>query len=104
LDVTKIDPFSIRLEGVVPLRWDLEDVATPFAPFTGRISATSCSKEGPDSFLDLTLKFDTQSVVAALGSITDREVRVLHVSGNLKPEFGGAPIVGEDVVLILKKN
>jgi hypothetical protein len=29
-------------------------------------------------------------------------VLVLHLTGNLKDEFGGAPFFGEDVVLIIK--
>jgi hypothetical protein len=31
-DVTTIDPASVRLEGVAPIRWALEDVATPVPP------------------------------------------------------------------------
>lgn len=35
-DVTKVDPASVRLEGVAPLRSALEDVGAPFTPFTGK--------------------------------------------------------------------
>jgi hypothetical protein len=41
--------------------------------------------------------------VAALGDVTDGEVIILQLIGNLKPEFGGTSFVGEDVVLILDK-
>jgi hypothetical protein len=35
-DVTTVDPASIRLLDVVPLRSAFEDVATPFLPFVGK--------------------------------------------------------------------
>jgi len=103
-DVTQVDLTSIKLEGISPLRSALEDVATPFVPFIGKRLATDCTDAGADGFLDLILKFDNQAIVAALGPVTDKEVRVLKLTGNLKPEFGGIPIVGEDVVIILKKK
>jgi len=92
-DVTQIDPATILLEGVAPLRWALEDVATPGDPLAG-----------PDGFMDLSLKFDTQEIVAALGDVNDGDEMVLHLMGNLKPEFDGASIVGDDVVRIFKKR
>jgi hypothetical protein len=114
-DVTQIDPASIRLEGVSPLCWflnrrtlkygTLKDVATPFTPSTGKEHCyEDCTIEGPDGFMDLTLKFSTQKVVAALGDVTDNECRVLKLSGNLKKEKESTPIVGEDVVVIQKKG
>ena len=92
-DVTQIDPASVRLEGVAPLRWALEDVGTAGDPLAG-----------PDGFTDLSLKFKTQEIVAALGDVNDGDVMVLHLTGNLKEEFGGMAIAGEDVVIIIKKN
>ena len=35
-DVTEIDPASVELEYISPLRWALEDVATPYEPFRKR--------------------------------------------------------------------
>jgi hypothetical protein len=101
-DVSQIDPATVQLEGVSPIRWALEDVATPFEPYIGKEDALDCNTCGPDGYLDLTLKFDTQAIVAALGSVNDRDVLVLELTGNLKPEFGGTFIAGEDVVVILK--
>lgn len=103
-DVRKIDLSSVRLEGVSPLRSALEDVATPFVPFIGKKEAFDCTTARADGYVDRTLKFDNQAIVAALGPVTDREVRVLKLTGNLKPEFGGTPIVGEDVMVTLKKK
>ena len=101
-DVNDVDPATIALAGVSPLRWDWEDVATPFEPFVGKEDCMEdCIIEGPDGYLDLTLKFDNQEIVAALGAVEDGECLVLTLTGNL---LGGAPIVGEDVVIIIKKG
>jgi len=102
-DVTQIDPATIELEGVDPLRWVLEDVATPYNP-SGEVGEYMCTTDGPDGYQDLTLKFKTQEVVAALGSVEDGDILTLMLTGNLLEEFGETPIVGEDVVLILKKG
>jgi len=98
--VTEIDPKSIRLEGIAPVRYARLDVATPFIPFVGKVKSTDCNTAGPDGILDLTLKFNNTSIVSALGSITNKEVRLLNLTGKL---YDGTPIVGEDVVVILKK-
>ena len=99
-DVTTVDPSSVKLQGVSPLRYALEDVATPF---TGTLaSATSCTTAGPDGFTDLVLFFDKQALSAALGPVTNGQVLVLTVTGNLLPSFGGTAISGQDVVVINK--
>ncbi len=103
-DVTQVDPVSVRLEGVSPLRWNWEDVATPSEPFTGKVECDDCNAEGGDGDLDLTLMFARQEVVAALGDVEDRDCLVLQLSGNLLEDFGGIPIEGEDVVLIKRKG
>ena len=103
-DVTKIDPASIKLEGVSAVRWSLEDVATPFLPLAGKTDKLDCNTGGPDGLLDLTLKFDHRAVMSALGAVTDGETRVLRLTGNLKPEYGSVSISGEDVTVIVKKK
>jgi hypothetical protein len=92
-DVETIDPNSLLLEGVAPIRDGLQDVGTPFG---GELC--DCTTEGPDGFLDLTLKFRTQEIVAALGSVEDREERALTLTGQL---MDGTPIEGSDCVWIL---
>ncbi|MDH4067614.1 MAG: hypothetical protein OEU97_01600 [Dehalococcoidia bacterium] len=87
-DVTVVDPATVELEGVAPLGWALEDVAGP-----------GCS--GPDGYLDLTLKFETQEIVEELGAVNDGDVVFLYLTGNL---FGGAPMGGADEVWIIKKT
>ena len=104
-DVTKVDVSTIKLAGVSPLRSDLEDVATPFSPFTGKKDCNSdCSTAGPDGFLDLTLKFDAQAIVAAIGNVSDGQCVVVKLTGNLTQSAGGTPIMGEDVVVIRQKK
>lgn len=104
-DVTQIDPATVSLEGVSPLRWTLADVGTPFEPALGKDDCfEDCSEDCGDDCMDIMLNFDRQEVVEALGEVSDRDCLVLTVTGNLKQEFGGNPIIGEDVVLILKKG
>lgn len=100
-DVSQIDPATVRLEGVVALRWDYEDVATPYELLSQEPDAYACSEAGPDGYMDLTLKFDSKALVGALGPVSDREVRILQFTGNL---LDGTPITGEDVVIILNKK
>ncbi len=109
-DVTQVDPASVRLEGVSPLRWSVEDSAIPYEPYLGKQDAYDCIEYYPDEngafdgVPDLTLKFDTQEVVTALGDVSDGDVLVLELEGNLLDEFGGGAILGEDVIIIRKKG
>jgi hypothetical protein len=105
LDVTQIDPATVRLAEVAPLRWSLEDVATPFTPFVDKpLDAYACTIYGPDSYMDLVFHFNTQAVVAAIGAVADGDVLRLMLTGKLMEEEGGTPIIGEDVVKILMKK
>jgi hypothetical protein len=101
-DVTQVDPATVMLEGVSPLRWSLEDVATPFVPYTGKELKCDCTTLGPDGYMDLVFHFNTQAVVAAIGPVSKGDVLVLQLTGNLKAEFGGTPIAGEDVMVVVK--
>ncbi len=104
LDVASIDPSTVLLEGVPPIRWALDDVATPFEPFTGKTDCVmDCNTLGPDGYMDLTLKFDKEEILAALGYGTARLVEpmwdcvVVTLTGET---IDGQVIVGEDVVRI----
>ena len=109
-DVTQINLDTVNLvigDSIVkPLRWSLEDVASPFEPFDGKEECfEDCTELGPDGHLDLTLKFDTQEVVTALQAldVTDGECFVLSFEGYLTEEYGSTRIKAEDVILILDK-
>ena len=107
-DVTQVDPATVKLEGVAPLRWAIEDVATP--------SSGECNTLGSDGYLDLTLKFDTREILGklklstsdlvdeseiVLSDLEDGESLMLTLTGYL---YDGTPIWGEDTVLIIKKG
>ena len=100
-DATQVDWSTVKLAGVAALRSSLEDAATPYVPFEGKTSCNECTTQGPDGFTDLTLKFDAQAIVAALGPVADNDCIVVKLKGK---RFDGWPIVGEDVVLIKKKK
>ncbi len=93
VNVITIDPTSIRLAGVEPLRSGYEDVAGPVSDSND----CNCTTEGPDGFLDLTLKFKTQRIVEAIGDVNDGDVLTLELTGVL---FGERPIEGADCILI----
>jgi len=104
-DVTKVDPETVRLEGIAPTRWAIEDVATPYFPYIGKQDAYDCWTYGADRYKDLVFKFNVLDlVVGALGNVNDGDVLLLQLTGNLKENFGGDPFVGEDVIIIKSKN
>lgn len=103
-DVSEVDPATVMLAGVEPLRWAYEDVATPFEPYIGKVDPFDCTTEGSDGFMDLTLKFKSRELAAAISPVSDGDVLVLTLTGNLLEEYGGTAIIGEDVIAILKKK
>jgi hypothetical protein len=104
LDVSRLDPTLVRLEGVEPIGApEIEDVAAPYLPITGRTGRTDCTTAGADGFADLVLHFDAQAVAAALGAVSNKQVRVLELTGSFDPALGGGPIAGEDVIVTLTK-
>jgi hypothetical protein len=76
-DVREVDPRTVALMGVEPLRWDFEDVATPYG---GELCG--CHTDGPDGFEDLVFKFDCQDLrraieVTPIELIDDAEFEVI---------------------------
>ena len=107
LDVTMIDPSSIRLlaadgfDGLAPLRWSYEDAAIPYEPYLGKHERFECLEyESGDGYLDLFLHFDRQEVANALGVVSKGDELVVRLTGNLREEHGGSPIIGEDIISI----
>jgi hypothetical protein len=83
-EVFKIDPTSIRLTGVAPIRSSYEDVSTP-----------------ADGKIDLVLKFNVQDIVAKLGDVKDGDVVELTLTGELSD---GTNIEGKDNITIISKD
>ncbi len=77
-DVATVAPLSLELEGVAPLRWAYEDVA---APVGDDPDTCECTTEGPDGYMDMTLKFENQAIVAALGDVSNGDVIPLTLTG-----------------------
>lgn len=92
-DVQNIDPTTLLLEGISPLRWSVEDVATPVS----NGEQCDCTIDGPDGFVDLTLKFDAKSLIAALGEVNNDDELSLTMTGNLSD---GTVFEGSDCVSI----
>jgi len=99
LDVSDIDPSTIRLEGVSPMKHDIEDVTTPHTPNTEILDPTDCTTDGPDGIDDLTLKFKMQEVVAAIGPVSKGDVISVELEGQL---IDGTPFEGYDIIIIIK--
>jgi hypothetical protein len=97
-DVANVDPETVLLEGIAPLRWSYEDVATPFGDEL--VDCSSCTVEGPDGFVDLTLKFDKQELIAALGEVEDGECLIVTLTGEL---IDVTTLSGSNIVRIIKK-
>jgi len=99
LDLREIKVESLKLNGVLSVKADFEDVATPY---TGKISgerlADECHELGPDGFEDLVMKYETQALVKAIDRQhkTDQDVLTLRMTGELKD---GTQIVAEDVIV-----
>ena len=95
-DVTQVDVDSITLDGVSPIRHSIKDVAAPHQVPTVP-QPDSCTDEGPDGFDDLTLKFNMQEIVAALGAVSKGDVISVELEGQL---LDGTPIEGYDIIII----
>ena len=97
-DVREIDPASIRLAGISPIRSSYEDVATPPV----EANDCKCSSEGPDGFVDFTIKFDKQKLVKQImlfeGKISRGDIFELTLTGTL---FDERPIEGTDCIVIV---
>ncbi|MEW5803264.1 MAG: hypothetical protein AB1847_14300 [bacterium] len=96
MDVTSIDPGSIRLEGVSPTGYRKEDVSTPIAD---RQDICDCTIEEGDGIDDLVFDFDCSKILSTMGDIGEGDVAVLTITGELRD---GTPIEGEDCIVIQK--
>ncbi len=105
-DVRTIDPATVTLNGIapLPLRWKLQDVATPYEPFVGKTDIYQCNTRGPDGNLDIVFKFDTEELtdaLKALGDVTAGQPLILKLDGKLKD---GTEIKGEDSAVIIRSH
>jgi hypothetical protein len=87
----------LLLEGVAPVKSGYEDVSGPADPGDG----CGCTEDGPDGIADLTLKFDVQELVAAIGPVARGDVKTLSITGEL---LDGTPFEAADCVVIVGKQ
>ena len=98
-DVEQIDPASLSLEGVAPLRWSYEDVAGHSDVGLVDPDINGDDEEIPDGYKDMTLKFETQEIASALGNVEQGVFVTLTMTGSL---VGDIPISGEETVWIVQ--
>lgn len=105
-DVTAINASAVEIyvegveEGVSPIRWSYEDVATPYTGEPG----SGHDLEG-NGYVDLVLHFDTQAVATGLGLDGHAgETIPLIIAGSLYEELGGTRIEGQDFVWLLERG
>jgi len=96
LDVTQIDPASILLEGVAPIRHAYEDVTTPVDG-----DECECTTLGPDGYTDMTLKFQVRDISLVLQGALPGSVLELTLTGQL---LDGTPFETTDCVTILHEK
>lgn len=103
----KIDPASVKLEGVSQQAGSKPTIMDVAAPYTGTFSGqkNDCTTAGPDTYKDLVLKFKTQDLITALGSpLNNDDVKVMKLTGEFKPADGITDFEGQDVVVINKNT
>jgi hypothetical protein len=92
-NVREIDPSTVRLEGVRPVRHLYHDVSTSVGA-----SACECAPGAPDGAEDLVLAFDVEAVARALPSRECRGVTQLSLTGRLS---SGRAFEAHDCVTIV---
>ncbi|UCF05875.1 MAG: T9SS type A sorting domain-containing protein [bacterium] len=96
-DVNDIDVSTILLEGISPLRSNYEDVTRPVE--NGGYCA--CTDEGPDGYLDLTLKFSRNELSEILGPLEHGVIVELMITFAL---MDGTPIEASDCIKIVGRR
>ncbi|MHA2402685.1 MAG: hypothetical protein ACXADH_06800 [Candidatus Kariarchaeaceae archaeon] len=108
-DVQTIDVASVRLEGVAAIRHSYEDVAAPVSD----ANDCNCTTEGPDGYIDLTLKFNTEDIVDHLikeyddlekGQILNLEMKCELFDGWIKVGSDCVTLVGNVPQFMLARN
>lgn len=97
-NIYDVDVSTLTLEGVVPIRYDYEDVTTPLID---KEDECDCNTEGPDSWIDLTLKFNVQEIIEALGDVEDGDVIPVTLKGML---LDGTSFEASDCIVIREKK
>ena len=92
-DVHDIDPATVNIGGISPIKWHFEDVSTPYM---GDLEdQNDCNTDGPDGYTDFVFHVDAQELAILLAGYEKGDVVVLEVEGQLTdgPAFHGADII-----------
>ncbi|MCK5617980.1 MAG: aryl-sulfate sulfotransferase [Candidatus Krumholzibacteria bacterium] len=95
-DVSNVDLSTLLLQGVPPLKSSYEDITQPAGG-----GECACTTDGPDGYVDLTLKFSRQDIAAVLGNVANGDVVTLTLTGSL---LDGTPFEAADCVTVLAKD
>jgi len=104
-DVTKVDPTTIKINGLAPKGWAIRDAGSPVQPYLSRTEFDPCISKKLDKRNDLVLAFTESDLVQAIKAYPYYGLPVfapveVRVSGKLKPEFGNKAFAGDDLVEI----
>jgi hypothetical protein len=97
LNVNDIDLSTIRLNGVPPRLTAISDIGG----FYEKKESCDCEMAELDGIMDLNLKFNTQDIVANLGSVMDGERVAVSLTFDTKD---GKSWTGEDCIRVIKKG
>ncbi|MCH7761572.1 T9SS type A sorting domain-containing protein, partial [candidate division TA06 bacterium] len=98
-DVTNIDQSTVRVEGITPFGFSIEDKS---APLTVREDSCDCDTLGEDGFPDLNFKVDRDELVDTMTSIHGHplhngEVLVVNVTAQ---DTAGNSFEGRDCMVV----
>lgn len=79
--------------------WGLDNVGIYLSTVDGQ--ECDCRSKKKDKIVDLTMKFDTEQIVDALGTVQDGQEWLLHLTGSLND---GTEIEGTDCIVIKNKG
>jgi hypothetical protein len=96
-DISDIDVSTLEINGVSPLRSSHEDVGGPAGY---EVEECECAEGDYDGIMDLTLKFSSQAIVAALGSLSRGDVVELTITGTM---LDGTSLESSECVVIVGK-
>lgn len=102
-DATRIDPSTVRVNGLAPKGWSIRDASRVHYDLVwlGELDTYSCQGHaGTDGRRDLVVAFEERALVAAMGAPIAGNPTRIRVTGKLKPEFGGGAFAGEDIVTV----
>ena len=108
-DIRKVEPASVRVVGVAPSSNSQAYKATPSAGRKLAKTSVGECKTFSDNRLDLVLWLDSADLIDSaemiLGQdLEDGDTVALTLTGRLKAQYGGTPIVGESLVRINRPN